>query len=192
MCLWISYKKKIWKKLIFFASLMSLKKEFGSGVESGSISQMYRSTDPDPHQYVADPQHFPVHCTIGIIWLILWLVFRGSLQSANSPYGVKKISTKWLWPVEVMLEVSNSNMWFKISSGRRISNFQRALQHFSEGYRLSLETLKFKLYYGQNWTKTFGRRVESRLIRSVQIKWRLGYFFYFILNGFHHRIGKNN
>ncbi len=36
MCLWVSYKKKIWKKnIIFFASLKSLKR----GVESGSISQ---------------------------------------------------------------------------------------------------------------------------------------------------------
>ena len=32
---------------------MSLKK----GVGSGSVSQRYRSADPDPHQDVTDPQH---------------------------------------------------------------------------------------------------------------------------------------
>jgi hypothetical protein len=34
-----------------------MKKEVGSGVASGSISQMYRSGDPDPNQKVTDPQH---------------------------------------------------------------------------------------------------------------------------------------
>jgi|LakMenE18May11ns_1017448.scaffolds.fasta_scaffold9302125_1 hypothetical protein len=29
----------------------------GSGSESGSISQMHGSADPDPHQHVMDPQH---------------------------------------------------------------------------------------------------------------------------------------
>ncbi len=47
------------KKIIFFASLQSLKKEVGSGVGSGSgfISQRYGSADLDPHQNVTDPQH---------------------------------------------------------------------------------------------------------------------------------------
>ncbi len=64
MFLWLSYKKKIWEKNIFFPSLKSLKKEVGSGVGSevgsGSISQRYRSADPDsdPHQKVMDPQHW--------------------------------------------------------------------------------------------------------------------------------------
>jgi hypothetical protein len=42
-------KKKNTKKILFFASLKikSLKKGVGSG--SGSISQRYRSGDPDPH-----------------------------------------------------------------------------------------------------------------------------------------------
>jgi hypothetical protein len=43
--------KKIW-----FSSLKLLKKEVGSGVGSGSISQRYG--DPDTHQNVTDPQHF--------------------------------------------------------------------------------------------------------------------------------------
>jgi hypothetical protein len=47
MCLLVSYKKKI----IFFASLKSLKKEVGS------ISQSHGTGDPDPHQNVTDPQH---------------------------------------------------------------------------------------------------------------------------------------
>jgi hypothetical protein len=38
MCLWLSYKKKIWGK-VFFASLKSLKK----GVGSGFVSQRYGS-----------------------------------------------------------------------------------------------------------------------------------------------------
>ncbi len=46
----------------FFASLKSLKKEFGSRVGSGSesISRTYGSGDPDPdlHQNVTDPQHW--------------------------------------------------------------------------------------------------------------------------------------
>jgi hypothetical protein len=51
----VSYKKKSMKKIIFFASIKSLKKGVGSG--SGPISQRYRSVDPDPQQNVTDPQH---------------------------------------------------------------------------------------------------------------------------------------
>ena len=39
----------------------SLKKEVGSGVGSGSISQRYGSGDPDPHQNVTDPEHCVKH-----------------------------------------------------------------------------------------------------------------------------------
>jgi hypothetical protein len=46
------------KKIIFFASLKSLKKGVGSGAGSRSISQRYWSKDPDPHQNVTDPQHW--------------------------------------------------------------------------------------------------------------------------------------
>ncbi len=45
-------KEKNMKKIIFFASLKSLKKGVGSGVEYGSGSQ-----NPNPHQNVTDPQH---------------------------------------------------------------------------------------------------------------------------------------
>jgi hypothetical protein len=41
----------------YFASLKALKKGVGSGIGSGSSSQMYGSADPDPHQNVMDPQH---------------------------------------------------------------------------------------------------------------------------------------
>jgi hypothetical protein len=56
----VSNKKKYEN---FFASLKSLKKGSGSGVGSGSISQMYGSAypDPDPHQNVTDPQHWSCH-----------------------------------------------------------------------------------------------------------------------------------
>jgi hypothetical protein len=49
--MWASYKKKIWKNIIF-CFLKSMKK----GV--GFISQRYESGDPDPHQNVTDPQHW--------------------------------------------------------------------------------------------------------------------------------------
>jgi hypothetical protein len=59
-------KEKNMKKIIFFTSLKSLKKEVGSVVGSRSggefISQRYGSADSDPHQNVTDPQH----------WLQLW------------------------------------------------------------------------------------------------------------------------
>jgi hypothetical protein len=49
------------EKIIFFASLKSLKKGVGCEVGfrsgSGSISHRYGSADPDPHQNVTDPQH---------------------------------------------------------------------------------------------------------------------------------------
>jgi hypothetical protein len=48
MCLRESYKKK---NIIFFASIKSLKK----GLGSGSVSQKYKTADPDPHQNVKDP-----------------------------------------------------------------------------------------------------------------------------------------
>ncbi len=54
--LWASYKKKIWKKNIIFASCKSMKKKVGSGVGSGSgsISQRQGSGDPDSHQNVTE------------------------------------------------------------------------------------------------------------------------------------------
>ncbi len=38
--------------------------------------------------------------------------------------------------------------------------------------------------------RPFGGRVESSLIRSVLVNWRLGYIFYFILKSLHHKINK--
>ena len=38
--------------------------------------------------------------------------------------------------------------------------------------------------------RPFGGGVESILIRSAFVNWRLGKFFYLILNGLHHKIGK--
>jgi hypothetical protein len=52
MYLRVRYKRNM-KKKIFVASLKSLKKGIGS------ISQKYRSRDPDPHQNFMDPQHWP-------------------------------------------------------------------------------------------------------------------------------------
>jgi hypothetical protein len=58
MCLWVSYKKKLFSAS--FGSLKSLKKGVRSDVGSGSISQRYGSgySDPDPHQNVTDPRHW--------------------------------------------------------------------------------------------------------------------------------------
>jgi hypothetical protein len=68
MCLWVSYKEKVWEKINFFASLKSLKIEVGSGVGSGagSISQRSGSADPepDPHQNDTDPQYWS--CVLSI------------------------------------------------------------------------------------------------------------------------------
>ncbi len=49
MCLWASYKKKLWKS---FFLLPSLKKGVGSGVRGADPE------DPDPHQNVTDAQHW--------------------------------------------------------------------------------------------------------------------------------------
>ncbi len=38
--------------------------------------------------------------------------------------------------------------------------------------------------------RPFGGGVESILIRSVFVNWRLGKNFYLILNGLHHKISK--
>ncbi len=38
--------------------------------------------------------------------------------------------------------------------------------------------------------RPFGGGVESILIRSILINWRLGYFFYLILKGLRHKISK--
>ncbi len=40
MCLWASYKKKICKKIFFFASLKSMKEGVGPGVGFGSIKSI--------------------------------------------------------------------------------------------------------------------------------------------------------
>ncbi len=57
------FKEKIWKLIIFFASLTSLKKGVGSNVKTRSGSEiLVRGTstcpDPDPHQNVTDPQRW--------------------------------------------------------------------------------------------------------------------------------------
>ncbi len=52
MCLRVSYKKKKkYDKNIYLASLKSLKKGVGSGVEFESISERYGSPDPDPNPH---------------------------------------------------------------------------------------------------------------------------------------------
>ncbi len=38
--------------------------------------------------------------------------------------------------------------------------------------------------------RSFELRGEIRFIRSVMTNWRLGIFFYLILNGLHHKISK--
>ncbi|MFN9979515.1 MAG: hypothetical protein ACK53Y_06360, partial [bacterium] len=38
--------------------------------------------------------------------------------------------------------------------------------------------------------RPFGGGVESILIRSILVNWRLGYFFYLILKGLRHKISK--
>jgi hypothetical protein len=38
--------------------------------------------------------------------------------------------------------------------------------------------------------RPFGGRVKSRLIQSLLINWRLGNFYFLILNGVHHKISK--
>ncbi len=68
MRLRVSYKKKIWN--YFFCILKSLMK----GVGFGSISQRYRSADPDPHQNVTDPQQ--------------WLKLRNMRLSTWFPIGL--------------------------------------------------------------------------------------------------------
>ncbi len=50
MCLIVSSKKEYERKKKIFAFLKSMKKEVGSRVGSGSISQGYGSGDLDPHQ----------------------------------------------------------------------------------------------------------------------------------------------
>jgi hypothetical protein len=56
--LWVSYKKKYEENFFFITSAKSLKK----GVVSASVSQRYRSGDPDPHKNVTDPQHCSQVC----------------------------------------------------------------------------------------------------------------------------------
>ncbi len=49
---------------------------------------------------------FCVHCTLySRIHLADFMFVFARKKSANSPYGVKKISIKWLWPVKVTLEI---------------------------------------------------------------------------------------
>jgi hypothetical protein len=58
MCLWVSFKKKLF--FVSFGFLKSRKKGVRSDSGSGSISQRYGSEylDPDPHQNVTDPHHW--------------------------------------------------------------------------------------------------------------------------------------
>ncbi len=49
---------------------------------------------------------FCVHCTLySTIPLADFFLVLSRKKSANSPYGVKKICIKWLWPVKVTLEI---------------------------------------------------------------------------------------
>jgi hypothetical protein len=106
MCLWLSYKKKIWGKKYIFSSLKSLKKEVGSGV--GSISQRYGSVDPDQHQKVTDPQHWyflnvkKEYCSLSnttvryFSTVTIYFIFRKKIMpsvSANQSKGKQKKET---------------------------------------------------------------------------------------------------
>jgi hypothetical protein len=51
-------------------------------------------------------------------------------------------------------------------------------------------TVHMRLYVLKGIDRPFSGRVESRLIRSVLVNWRLGKFFYLILKGLHHKISK--
>ncbi len=57
---WANWNRQCLKNKKNFAFLKSLKNGVGSG--SGSISQRYGSGDPDPHQNVAEAQHWSPIC----------------------------------------------------------------------------------------------------------------------------------
>jgi hypothetical protein len=42
----------------FFFCILKVTEERSQTVRSGSLSQRYRSGDPNPHQHVTDPQHY--------------------------------------------------------------------------------------------------------------------------------------
>jgi hypothetical protein len=50
-------EKKILGKNLFFVGILPLTKRAGSGAGSGTVSQWYGSSDPDPYQNVTGPQH---------------------------------------------------------------------------------------------------------------------------------------
>jgi hypothetical protein len=77
MSLWFSYKKKIWRKIYFFASLNSLKKEVGSGSGS-SVIQRYGSADQGPHQKSRVPN-------TASSWLVIFEVISKKLGPAHNP-----------------------------------------------------------------------------------------------------------
>jgi hypothetical protein len=46
------------------------------------------------------------------------------------------------------------------------------------------------LIFSLPFDRPFRGGVESILIRFLMVNWRLGYFFYLILKGLHHKISK--
>jgi hypothetical protein len=99
MCLQVSYKKKIWEKF-FLASLKSLKKGVGSGLDPDpdSLVKRYGSADPVPHQNVTDPQHFSspwqLQCLVRFsktVWFIRNISAEaGKQKKVKSPPGVEE------------------------------------------------------------------------------------------------------
>jgi hypothetical protein len=59
MCLQVSYKKKYEEKNTFICILevTEERSRIRSWIRIRSVSQRYRSADPEPHQNVTNPQH---------------------------------------------------------------------------------------------------------------------------------------
>ncbi len=92
------YPQKFWKKINFLlASFQPPTKKGGSGSELGSVSQWYGSAEPDPYQYVKDPQHW----FLGICWGNLVRLIKTQKPGLLYKNHKNQRNIKWNFPAPI-------------------------------------------------------------------------------------------
>ncbi len=125
-------QKNVFKKIrILLASWRSIEKIEGSGSASGTISQRHGSPDPDPHQNIMDPEHWPVpvYYIVFSLHYSLMRTFKVQRKSLIIHYFADKNRWDLKMEDEVMrFEITDQDLEDEMTSSyghKRYRTFQR-------------------------------------------------------------------